>query len=355
MANVHLLTATRHSEKQAGLEAEKHAELELEYLKDSAQRDRFGVHSVVDSPEEADIILFAERSGATGPNMEIVRQHPLVQNYREKVFVFNPRYKGFPYLPGVYASIKQTRYCSWRIRSSHYPEVSENGLFEHIPFENTAPYLFSFVGSPWTHPVRQEVMKLDRSRSLIHDSSQDNVRIFKAKEWGSEEKSYVSRYARNIGKSKFVLCPRGKGPATLRLFETMLIGRIPVIISDQWVAPKGPDWKSFSICIPENQVHTIPDVLEAAEPKAQDMAEAARIAWERWFSREVTFHRIVEWCLDIMGSRPTSDVLLRPLNPLTHLRATSLKLSAQEKLNAAKRYASKLFESVGNRSTIKKR
>ena len=60
---------------------DEHDRLELEYMLDSVERDRFGVHAVVDSPENADLILFVEREKAAGAQLDKVREHPLVQEY----------------------------------------------------------------------------------------------------------------------------------------------------------------------------------------------------------------------------------------------------------------------------------
>ena len=45
----------------------------------------------------------------------------------------------------------------------------------------------------------------------------------------------------------------------------MMLGRVPVIVSDQWVPPDGPDWESFSMRVKEREVDTIPAMLEAAQ------------------------------------------------------------------------------------------
>ena len=40
-----------------------------------------------------------------------------------------------------------------------------------------------------------------------------------------------------IRRTRFVLCPRGQGVSSIRLFEVMKSGRVPVIISDAFVPP----------------------------------------------------------------------------------------------------------------------
>ena len=49
------------------------------------------------------------------------------------------------------------------------------------------------------------------------------------------------RFREVLEASKFVLCPRGQGTSSIRLYETLASGRVPVIIADDWVARRGPD------------------------------------------------------------------------------------------------------------------
>lgn len=50
----------------------------------------------------------------------------------------------------------------------------------------------------------------------------------------------TQRYNRIISDSIFSLCPEGAGPNTLRVWESMAIGSIPVIIADEWIPPEIP-------------------------------------------------------------------------------------------------------------------
>ena len=106
-----------------------------------------------------------------------------------------------------------------------------------------------------------------------------------------------------------------------RLFETLKAGRVPVIISDQWVPPEGPAWESFSVRVPERNVAAIPTLLERLEPRAAEMGCQARRAYEHWFAAETAFHTVVGACLEILAIRrvpeawgrwPTYLQLLRP-------------------------------------------
>jgi len=163
MATVFLTSATAPENE--------HGRLELGYLQDSARKDQFGVHNVSGDPDMADLILFVEREKAAGSQLEQVREHPLVQQYRHKCYVVNPRYKGIPYLPGVYASIRKKWYDRSRIRSSHYLEVREDEYFRD---EGSIPddvYLYSFRGKLGTAPIRQRLAELSHPRGTVQDTT----------------------------------------------------------------------------------------------------------------------------------------------------------------------------------------
>ncbi|MBE7157880.1 MAG: exostosin family protein, partial [Rhodospirillales bacterium] len=103
-------------------------------------------------------------------------------------------------------------------------------------------------------------------------------------------------------RSKFVLCPRGVGTSSIRLFETLAAGRVPVIISDQWVPALGPDWKKISLRLRESEIASIPRLLATAEEQYPQMARAAWEAHAKWFSQAVIFHRLVSQCAELRNS-----------------------------------------------------
>jgi len=127
----------------------------------------------------------------------------------------------------------------------------------------------------------------------------------------------------------------------------MLMGRVPVIISDYWVPPEGPDWNAFSIRVPESDVSKIPAILEDRQHDAPEMARRARQAWEAWFSPVVTFHRVVEWCLDIQRTPASAKDIFR--------RYRSLASSVRAVRNAeklAERIRSKYARLLGTASDL---
>ncbi len=272
----------------------------LRRLRESAAIDRFGFHQLTDDADSAELILFAELQGA-GPYFEKVRKHPLVRAHRERCFVFSSAPYAVPFLPGLYTSIEK-RWATGRTRGGFYLGVSENQFVTFSEPEGALPYLYSFLGSTANAPVRRRLRQLNHPRGFFQDTAIDQQRVLAGKYTSEEMIPYWKRYAESIRSSRFVLCPRGVSPSSVRLFDTMCMGRVPVILSDQWVAPSGPSWDEFSLRIPESSIDRIIPLLERREADAPKMGRQARKAWEEWFSPQVSFHRVVESCLE-MGAR----------------------------------------------------
>jgi len=241
-------------------------------------------HSMTENVADADAILFVESSHYTDdPFFARLRHHPLVRQCRDRAFMYNEHDRPWCLLPGLYCSMDLKSYDPRRQTAVRYlrllnPIVADSGISE-------PDVLFSFVGSSHV-PLRRRIVALRDPRAIIEDTSSFNA--FHSKGITPEHR----HYAKVLACSKFVLCPRGAGTSTIRLFETLKAGRVPVIISDRWVAPLGPNWPSFSLRIAESCVDQIPSIISSNETRWPEMCSAARHAWRDWFSDDVLFDRI---------------------------------------------------------------
>jgi hypothetical protein len=303
MARVVLLSAT-----PADDETEFNRAPLLE-LRKGAEHDRFGIHTLTTDPEDADVILFVEVYGA-GWYFERVRHHPFVRKYREKCFVFCSNPFVIPFLPGIFSSVEK-RWSSPRTRAGFYLGRTTNEFTTFTAPTDDVPYLFSFMGSIRNARVRRDLATLRHARSFFQNTVDDFDRILHRKMDARERLDYHRRYAELTKASKFVLCPRGLSASSIRLFETMRMGRVPVILSDGWAGPAGPCWDKCALRVKEKDFAQIPRLLEQREGDAVAMGELARKEWEEWFSDEVVFHRVVELCLDIKRKRWVPESLAR--------------------------------------------
>lgn len=280
-----------------------HALDDLARMRRAAENDRFGIHRTTDDPDTADIILFVENCDTVTHYLEAL-QHPVYQTYTEKCYLFTRNDFVVPFLPGIYASIPRRWYDPARTRTGFYLDIFDKEFIDSNSFDVPRDYLYSFVGQMTTHPVREAIAELSHPTQCIRDTS-DYWPYGDLDE--DTQQRLEERYVDVAQRSRFVLCPRGRGVSSIRLFEMMKMGRPPVIISDEWVPPEGPAWDQFSIRVAEDDVDRIPDILRAHADDALRMGKKAREAWEAWFAPQSCFHRVTEWCLEIKSTETESS------------------------------------------------
>ena len=165
------------------------------------------------------------------------------------------------------------------------------------------PLLYSFQGAYapglYLTPVRNWLLDLP---------PRADVQLERRSEWHYEQAVYreqvlgqsadaarhaqltaeADAYATTLQRSCFALCPSGSGPNSIRLWEALGYGAIPVILSDQLQLP-GPAelWQSAVLFVPETQaaVAALPGQLEslASDPqRLLAMQQAGQLLWRRY-------------------------------------------------------------------------
>jgi hypothetical protein len=269
-------------------------------FKSLACMDRIGMHRVAESPNEADIILFVDARSEHGDwEWRAIRGSELYRRWPEKCMIYDETDQPWCSLPGLYVSMPRSHFRSTVQQACSYVFDYFNAqLFSQSTAEAVEPrWLFSFSGRR-SHPVRDRIMQLRHPRGCVLDTTAYD---FFGGSGGSPGDLAAARaaYAEKIKSSKFVLCPRGSGTASFRLFETLAAGRVPVIVSDEWVPVEGPDWSLCSIRLAEADAAHIGAVLEAAEPRWSMMADASKEVWRKHFAPDVLWHDLIDRCSTI--------------------------------------------------------
>ena len=112
----------------------------------------------------------------------------------------------------------------------HYNPIYDSPP-ERIPINNRK-WKASFIGDYNTNPLRTEIGKIFSENILCHPTG----KWFFAYDPSTKE-SLKARYQEVLENTKFPLCPPGTGPSTLRFFETLSTGGIPVIFNDLKIPP----------------------------------------------------------------------------------------------------------------------
>ncbi|MDD3313839.1 exostosin family protein [Pseudodesulfovibrio sp.] len=137
-------------------------------------------------------------------------------------------------------------------------------------------------------------------------SRRDDLRFFfrypETTDWSDKETSYLhmedrdrkrrleEMYVKSLKESWIVLCPRGMGSSSIRLYETLCMGRIPVHVSDEYTYPFADeiDYSRFCITLPQGAADVAGDVLARwLRGKTEDdlaaICREARSVWEKHF------------------------------------------------------------------------
>jgi Exostosin family len=230
---------------------------------------------------EADIILYLEY-GYTG----LTDLRKLASRIRcaksAKHFIFSEADWPFPVLPGAYTSLAKP--YPWAHSWAFLPRLSMNANREAAQ-EVEPRFLFSFLGRIATHPVRRKILLLDTPKTPCLDVA-DGPKRFHCFD-------YSKTYSDLITQSKFVLCPRGFGASSIRIFEAMRLGRVPVIISDQWQEPPGIPWRDCCVVVAEDKVSHIPYILGPLESRAHLMGRLAKRIYEENYAPNVFLDQLL--------------------------------------------------------------
>ncbi len=286
-------------------------------------------HTFTQDPANADLVLFV---GSFGANPDRLLTHPLYGRWSDKSVVYTEDDNYLPLLPGVYCSAREDQ-NSRAGRTFSYAYVSRNGRYNNS-FVTTAPqpakqFLFTFQGGS-TSLLRKRLFNLNWERPdiLVENTSA----YFHWDLTQPHRADRQRRYAETLAASHFVLCPRGAGTGSIRLFEVMSAGVAPVLISDNYLLPPNVDWSSFLLQVPEKDIARLPDLLKAELLTSSHRGNLARKAWQQHFSPEREWESIVDSCAAALHHGPPSETIFR-----RRQRRIILRSQLQRRLRSAAR------------------
>jgi len=254
-------------------------------------------HEMVADRGHADVIILM---GADARQPGLILDSREYREYADKCAVYTEEDSYLPLFPGVYCSAEVDE--STRTgRVFNFSYMGRNGRHANPFVRDIAvcqdshviekKYLFSFQGGS-TSFVRKRLFRINFNRSdvLIENTSSflnwDNSQ--------ADRSDRQRRYADILAASDFVLCPRGAGAGSIRLFEVMGAGVAPVLISDKYALPPGIDWDTFLVRCSERDIARLPHILEPLRGSAAERGRLAAAAYKKHFEGVREFDRIVE-------------------------------------------------------------
>lgn len=243
-----------------------------------AQRDCRHVRAEL---ADADIILFTQCAwlhdgDSCDWRLTRVAEHSLCRRHPEKVYVYDERDRPWLRFPGLYVSMPAGHFRpQWQIACPYF--LYKSPVVDDLPADDT--FLFTFVGSPSAR-CREAIYELHHPRGFVE-------RVTGFRPWDPASLDFRARrqhFVEIMARSKFVLCPRGLGTSSYRLYETLAASRVPVILADAWVPPNGPRWEQFTIRWPEGKVAELPSYLESREVDVPELIRRGSEEFKRWFA-----------------------------------------------------------------------
>ena len=157
----------------------------------------------------------------------------------------------------------------------NYEDDSKNSQFVDCDFLNKdRKYLYSFMGGlqpGYLTKTRNNIFDSLKNENtyientggwhfneIVYTNKQNKQAIY---EESSKHKNNTEKYNSVLLDSVFSLCPSGTGPNSIRFWESLACGSIPVLLSDTLELPKHDLWEKAIIKIDEKDCNKIYDTL----------------------------------------------------------------------------------------------
>ncbi|WP_258101013.1 glycosyltransferase family 47 protein [Marinoscillum pacificum] len=125
--------------------------------------------------------------------------------------------------------------------------------------------------------------------------------IIRDKFWGGDphNSQLVDEYEANIKSSQFVLCNRGRGNFSMRFYQTLAFGRIPVLVNTDMVLPFENEipWKDL-IVFEKSEKKCLEKVIEIhKKDEITHRQKLCREFFDKFFHKDVVFSKLLESAL----------------------------------------------------------
>jgi hypothetical protein len=133
-------------------------------------------------------------------------------------------------------------------------------------------YKYSFEGAYskiYMTNIRDKINMLPKTDDVfinLNDEFYYNKIIYKNIKYESEKDD---NYVMLLKNSKYTLCPSGTGPGSIRFFEAMSYGSVPILLADtlKLIDYINICWNDYIVIIDENDIYDINNILEREESK----------------------------------------------------------------------------------------
>ncbi len=145
--------------------------------------------------------------------------------------------------------------------------------------------------------LRNQALKvLAESPSLVDTNfiiREGSVSVYLTTEDPVQRQKTRAEFVKNLVESDYNLCCRGSANYSIRLYEILSCGRIPIFIDTDCVLPYDSviDWKKYCVWIDEKEVPYIAEKVaefhsNISDKEFSDLQHECRKLWKNWLSAE---------------------------------------------------------------------
>ena len=153
---------------------------------------------------------------------------------------------------------------------------TKNELFKGKNFlELERKFLYSFKGAyqkDYLTDIRIKIFSMKHPQNTFVENIGDwhfNSIVYSEKQNNNNEYNHSKKHDNNteeynklLLESRFSLCPGGTGPNSIRFWEALGCGSIPILLSDKLELPPHELWKKAILIVKESEVEKIPELLK---------------------------------------------------------------------------------------------
>ena len=252
------------------------------------------------SLDSADVILIQEK--VSFKNFRYINEllaDPLIAKYYHKIFTINSDDCATGLLRGAYTSLPKSRFNPKLYTPVPYFDYPNELVFSKTQKEVLPTYLACWRGNTKSNKIRPVMAK------ALHGMSE--VRIEMTDSWLDHQFKEKQAYVDLMLQSKFSLCPAGWASVSFRIYESMALGRCPVIIADNFVPPAGPNWKDFALFLPERDMPTLYSSIIQHEHSYKELGEQALQAWNEFFCPDKITRFYAQSLFSLLNYTPASS------------------------------------------------
>lgn len=227
----------------------------LSAFRQLADHDKWGNHSLVYSPETADCILFIDAHVSLSVDYyRVVDNHPLTQRFPDKVLVYDEYDRPPSYGRGIYVSLPKHLFKAYRHSIVCY-WLNTFDTFDSIQVDTPRTEYCFFAGAVSYNPTRARIVK-QLAGSVVNIKDTSAISPWKTgMDAPTQDDLAQSRreYAAMMLKHQYCVAPLGKGVSSYRMFEAFLHGTVPIVMSDEYVAPDIDGWHECIVTIQQRR------------------------------------------------------------------------------------------------------